>query len=242
MSRGKIVALTIAASLGFALLMALGTWQIHRLAWKRALVERVEARIHADPAAPPGPREWFGVSAEGYEYSRVILRGHYLHERETLVQAVTRLGTGFWVMTPFHTDGGYDVLVNRGFVPSIHRLPATRAQGQIAGETTVVGLLRMTEPKGAFLHTNDSSTDRWYSRDVSAIAAARNLGQCAPYFVDAQALEPAIAGAPTGGLTVVAFANNHLQYALTWFALASMIPVGGWAMLRVDPARQATNN
>ena len=131
MSRGKVVVLAIAASVGFALLVGLGAWQIQRLAWKRALIERVEARMHAAPAAPPGPEQWSSVSAKDYEYRRVVLRGQYLHERETLVQAVTGLGAGFWVMTPFQTDDGYDVLVNRGFVPPTHRLPATRAQGQI---------------------------------------------------------------------------------------------------------------
>ena len=144
----------------------------------------------------------------------MLLQGRYLHDRETLVQAVTRLGAGFWVMTPFETVDGYTVLVNRGFVPPTHRRPATRSQGQIEGETTVIGLLRMSEPKGGFLRANDSATDRWYSRDVAAISAARDLGHSAPYFVDAEAMRPAIAGAPVGGLTVIAFANNHLQYAL----------------------------
>ncbi len=176
------------------------------------------------------------VSAEQHEYRRVLLQGRYLHDRETLVQAVTRLGAGFWVMTPFETVDGYTVLVNRGFVPPAHRRPATRSQGQIEGETTVIGLLRMSEPRGGFLRANDSATDRWYSRDVAAISAARGLGHSAPYFVDAEAMRPAIAGAPVGGLTVIAFANNHLQYALTWFALASMLAGGAWLVFRGDRA------
>ena len=160
------------------------------------------------------------------------MRGRYLQARETFVRAVTRLGPGFWVMTPFETVEGYQVLVNRGFVPPAYRPPATRATGQIERETTVTGLLRMSEPKGGFLRTNDSAHDRWYSRDVAAIASARGLVHCAPYFVDAEAMEPKIAGAPVGGLTVVSFPNNHLQYALTWFALASMLPAGAWLIYR----------
>ena len=30
-------------------------------------------------------------------------------------------------------------------------------------------------------------------------------------------------GLPVGGLTVIAFPNNHLVYALTWYALAVMV-------------------
>jgi surfeit locus 1 family protein len=31
-----------------------------------------------------------------------------------------------------------------------------------------------------------------------------------------------------GGLTVIAFPNNHLVYALTWFGLAAML--AGWSV------------
>ena len=218
------------------MLAGLGIWQLQRLAWKRDLIERVEARVHAAPVTPPRPAQWPSVSAEQHEYRRVLLQGRYLHDRETHVQALTRLGAGFWVMTPFETVDGYTVMVNRGFVPPTHRRPATRSQGQIEGETTLIGLLRMSEPRGGFLRANDSATDRWYSRDVAAISAARDLGHSAPYFVDAEAMRPAIAGAPVGGLTVIAFANNHLQYALTWFALASMLAGGAWLVFRGDRA------
>jgi len=125
------------------------------------------------------------------------------------------------VLTPLRTTDGNVVLVNRGFVPPERREPATRRDAD-TGAVTVTGLLRMTEPKGAFLRTNDPSANRWYSRDVAAIAAARGLAPVAPFFIDADAtLNPG--GYPIGGLTVITFANNHLIYALTWFALAFML-------------------
>ena len=83
-------------------------------------------------------------------------------------------------MTPFATDRGFTVLVNRGFVPSDRRDPATRAAGQIAGDTVVAGLMRMTEPNGGFLRANDPAADRWYSRDVAAIATTRGLTSVRP--------------------------------------------------------------
>jgi surfeit locus 1 family protein len=33
---------------------------------------------------------------------------------------------------------------------------------------------------------------------------------------------------PVGGLTVIAFPDNHLVYAITWFGLALMMLFGGW--------------
>ena len=140
---------------------------------------------------------------------------------------------GFWVLTPFETRDGFTVLINRGFVPRDRRDPATRAAAQIAGETTVTGLLRVTEPNGAFLRTNDPAADRWYSRDVAAIAKARGLFDVAPYFIDAgPAANPG--GLPIGGLTVVSFYNSHLIYAVTWFALALMLAA---ALFRVVAGR-----
>ena len=138
---------------------------------------------------------------------------------------MTARGAGFWVLVPLATDRGFTVLVNRGFVPTEARERTARAAGEPDGDVTVTGLLRLTEPGGAFLRHNDPAADRWYSRDVAAIAAARGIGgtpnEVAPYFVDADAA-PNPGGLPVGGLTVVAFHNNHLVYALTWYALALM--------------------
>lgn len=227
-----VVVLCVVAASGVAGLTALGVWQLERRTWKLDLIDTVESRIHAAPVSTPGPAAWREISAADDEYKRVTASGRFLNDRETLVQAVTERGTGFWVLTPLQTDEGFTVIINRGFVPTDRRDPATRAAGQISGETAVTGLLRLTEPKGGFLRVNHPAADRWYSRDVEAMAAARGLTDTAPYFIDADAT-PNPGGLPVGGLTVVAFRNSHLVYALTWFALALML-----AALTVRVARE----
>ena len=219
----KGIVLLGAGGLVVLLLLALGTWQVHRLSWKLDLIASVDARVRAAPVAPPGPAAWPEVSAEADQYRHVALRGTFENDRESFVQAVTDAGAGFWVLTPLRADAGFTVLVNRGFVPGDRRDPQTRAAGQVAGDTAVTGLLRVSEPGGAFLRHNDPADDRWYSRDVAAIAAKRGLvGPVAPYFIDADAT-PNPGGLPVGGLTVIAFPNNHLVYAITWYALAVML-------------------
>ncbi len=204
-------------------LLALGIWQVERRAWKLDLIERVDARVHAPAVPAPTRAEWPAIDKTADEYRRVQLTGTFLNDRETLVQAVTDLGGGFWVVTPLRATDGSITLVNRGFVPGDRRDPASRPEGQLDGEQTVEGLLRMSEPGGRFLRANEPAADRWYSRDVAAIADARGLdGPVAPYFVDAGA-EAVPGGYPVGGLTVIRFNNNHLVYALTWFALALML-------------------
>lgn len=217
MRRSLAVAALIAVAAGFA---ALGVWQLERRVWKHALVAAVDARIHAAPVAAPGPDAWPRIDAKRDAYRRVTARGHFRHDRETLVQAVTTRGAGYWVLTPLETPR-FTLLVNRGFVPKERRDPGTRTAGNAAGDATVTGLLRVTEPGGAFLRSNDAAANRWYSRDVAAIAKARGLGRTAPYFVDADAA-PNSGGYPVGGLTAVRFPDNHMVYALTWFALCAL--------------------
>ncbi|MGG5820035.1 SURF1 family protein [Falsiroseomonas sp. HW251] len=203
-------------------LTALATWQVHRRAWKLDLIARVEARVHADPVPAPVPERWAALTAAGDEYRRVTVTGAWTADRPTLVQAATELGGGYWVMQPFARDDGTTVLVNRGFVPAGRREAASSALN--SGRVTVTGLLRMSEPGGGFLRLNDPAADRWYSRDVAAIAASLGLRGAAPYFIDAQA---GPGGAlPVGGLTVISFPNNHLIYAFTWGALALMTAAG----------------
>lgn len=210
--------------LGIVVLSALGVWQVERRTWKLALIDRVDQRIHAAPVPAPGPDAWPAINRDDDEYRRVKISGRFANDRETLVDATTERGMGFWVMTPLITPDGFTVLVNRGFVPVDRRDSATRAAGQIEGETTVSGLVRMTEPKGTLLRANDPAAGRWYSRDIAAIAKARDLNRVAPYFIDADATANP-GGLPVGGLTVVSFYNHHLLYALTWFALALMLAV-----------------
>ncbi|MGK6322120.1 SURF1 family protein [Sphingomonas sp. DT-51] len=203
------------AVLGTALLAGLGVWQVERRAWKLALIDRVERRLAAAPVTAPPHAAWRSIDDDS-AYLRVRATGRWRAATPVFVQAVTDLGGGYWVIAPLDTAGG-TILVNRGFVPLGDRA-AIRAP---AGVANVTGLLRVTEPGGAFLRDNDPAADRWYSRDTAAIARARRLGEVAPYFIDADA--SGATGWPRGGLTMVRFRNTHLIYALTWFTLAAMM-------------------
>lgn len=208
-----------------AVFVALGVWQVERRAGKHALIAAVDSRVHAAPVPAPGPDTWSGITAQADAYRRVRIGGRFRHDRETLVRAVSDLGSGYWVLTPLDT-GRFTLLVNRGFVPPAQRRAARR---EPAGPVVVTGLLRVSEPGGGFLRSNDPAAGNWYSRDVAAIARSRGLGTVAPYFIDADAGLNA-AGGPVGGLTVVSFADNHAAYAATWFAMALLSLGMAWRL------------
>jgi surfeit locus 1 family protein len=226
--RRSVAAIVLLALLAtaFAGFVALGVWQLQRMAWKQALIARVDARIHAAPVAPPPRTAWAGVSEERDGYRRIRLAGTFLPVAEARTQAVTDFGMGAWSLAPLRTDSGDIVFVNRGFVPQDRR-----AVPLPSGRVEIVGLLRPSEPGGGFLRRNVPGEDRWHSRDVAAIARTRGLPatSVAPFFVDAEADRPD--GWPRGGLTVVHFRDAHFGYALTWFGLAVLTAFAGARLL-----------
>ena len=223
----SLVAPGLASLVVLAILVGLGTWQVRRLFWKQELIQQIHERALARPLTPPPESRWPAWSAAEDEFTRTEATGTFRHDRETLVHGLAsgaRPGTplqGFYVVTPLVLDTGGTVLVNRGFVPTELADPARRAPGQVAGETAVVGLLRASEVRGAFVPASDPARGEWFVRDIPAIAAARGLTRVAPFLVEADATRPNPGGWPRGGqLLRPDLPNNHLGYAFTWYGLA----------------------
>jgi surfeit locus 1 family protein len=208
----------------FLVLLGLGGWQLQRLSWKEALIAAVAERAGRPAEPPPVEADWPRLDPSALEYRHVVVSGTFRHQDEALV--FTYLGEprgpaggpGFWVMTPLVLRDGSIIIVNRGFVPQERADPARRAEGQLAGEVEVVGLLRWSEDRNWFTPADDPSANRWFTRDPQAIGRARGLDRVAPFTVDAEATAPG--GLPQGGETRLNFSNRHLEYALTWFGLA----------------------
>ncbi|MDR7272219.1 surfeit locus 1 family protein [Pelomonas saccharophila] len=229
MTRAARLALIAAAALSSAGFLALATWQVQRLGWKQDLIARVDQQLRAEPVPPPL------VSSKADEYRRVRLRGQF-EPREALVQAITELGGGYWVIAPLRLEGGTAVLVNRGFVPPEQRAPEQHAAPN--GPVELTGLLRLTETGGGPLRSNVPAEGRWYSRDVAGIAAQLGVAdKAAPYFVDESADPAQPQRWPRPGLTVIRFANNHAVYAATWLALAAMAAAAVGYLLREERRR-----
>lgn len=238
--------LYFAVVLACVVFLALGTWQLYRLQWKLALIERVEKRVDAPVELAPQRDRWPLISVKDDEYRHVYVSGVFLFDRTTPVYATTQFGSGFWLLTPLRLDDGSFVYINRGFVSQLPTASNLKKDAQTnvlsipkvgSQRVTVSGLLRLNEPGGNLLRRNDPAQQRWYSRDIQALASAHHLSPVAPYFIDkdadsnmriqqfaqtaAQVVVPF--ETPVGGLTVVSFYNNHLVYAITWYALALLL-------------------
>ena len=213
-----LIGLIVLVTIG---LITLGNWQLRRLSWKTELIDRIEQRVSKEPVSAPLLTS-DTVSKYEHEYLRIEVSGKYLHKLETAVLALTDEGGGYWILTPLVSEDSITI-INRGFVPEEGRHASIRLAGQLEGEQHIIGLIRLTEPGGLALRKNVPEEERWYSRDVEAIAKARGLNGVQPYFIDAEWSELP-QHSPQGGMTRLQFSNNHLIYALTWYGLALLLP------------------
>ncbi|UNE54128.1 SURF1 family protein [Bartonella machadoae] len=228
----------------FFLFSALGVWQIQRLNWKTNLIISANQRVHLPPIKAPPQNQWGHVTFEKDEYRPVVITGKFLTDKNIFVTAVAQNTTGYWVLTPLQTADNTLTFVNRGFIPMDARQNFQRAEQadmeqssqqdstQNPEQTTIIGLLRMSEKNGFFPRKNNPDNDLWYTRDLPAMAQKLGLSTVAPYFIDAGKKTAPQKKLPIAGLTVVHFRNNHLVYAITWFILAAGVLGGSLFLLQ----------
>jgi surfeit locus 1 family protein len=227
--RGGLVAALVWPGLstlvGVAILIALGVWQLHRLAWKEGLIAEVSARVGAPPVEAPSQADWPQLDPALYEYRHVEVSGAYDFAHQALVFRALESprgrygGQGYLVMTPLRLADGGIIIVNRGFVPADKKNEVSDPRAAGAAHVEVVGLMRASEPRNWFTPADDPARGQWFTRDPQAIAAAMKLDAVAPFTIDADA-GPDPSALPEGGETILSFPNNHLAYAFTWFGMA----------------------
>ena len=188
---------------------------MQRLEWKTALIDTIEARRAAPPAAYPAALD---PERRGeWEFTRVALTGRFRHDAEMRVLAQTHEGrVGARLVAPLVLADGRAALVDRGWAPG-----DGAAADRPAGEAAVEGLLRGPPAGNPFRPANRPEDGVWHWIDAPAMAKAAGLAPRAFYV---QAVGPAApGGAPVPGGAALALRNDHLQYALTWFGLAAAL-------------------
>ena len=226
--------MTLASALLFGFLCWLGTWQLERLTWKLNLIATVNSHMAAAPLTLDAIT---AMTADEAQYRKVTLHGRFDHSREAYVFATDNGAPDYHVLTPFITDDGRTLMVDRGEIPKDRLDPASRDAGNPQGETQVTGVWRTPDAPGSFTPAPDIARRTWYARDLAGIAAAEHLRLAAPVVVEADAT-PNPGGFPKGGQTVVAFRNQHLSYAVTWFGLAACL-LGVWLAYHISRGRIA---
>ena len=197
-------------------MLGLGTWQLQRMAWKEGLIDRLESRMMAPAIPAPGP----GADIEEIEFRRVTATGEWLHQFEMPLIGRPEKGTvGYHVVTPLRTEEGRVLLVNRGWIPDDRKDAARRPESQPTGTVTVEGIVRRAGLRNSFTPDNEPGRGMWFYVDVPQMAAFAGADGVPDYYIDELRRE-AGPQLPIGADPMIGLRNEHLQYAITWFAMA----------------------
>ena len=211
------------------LLLALGSWQVQRLGWKDAIL----ARIAAAEAAPPVP-----LPAQPSPFQKVSVTGHFLPAPSALYGVETRdvrgLPTmGGQLLAPFAT-GGRVVLVDRGWMPTTKQMGAPDVASP-AGTITLSGYAHPADHPNWISASDDPAARMFFTLNPEHIASSLGIGRVAPFALIALG-PPPTDGGPVPAEHLPRPPNNHLVYALTWFALAGglIVVFTSWARKRLS--------
>ncbi|WP_172328088.1 SURF1 family protein [Mangrovicoccus sp. HB161399] len=204
----RYIAPLLIGVLGTAILVGLGVWQVHRLQWKEALLAEIAARMELDPVALP----------EHPDPASDRFRPVALHGRvgsELALVFIPQAGGGgvrMRLIRPLELENGRRVLLEIG-----NAAPEVLDQLETLPRFSGTGILYWPQEVDLFTPGHDAGTNVWYARDLPAMA--EELGT-EPLLVIASARDlgnPLILSSEPDPSRI---ANNHLQYAVTWFGLA----------------------
>ena len=229
-----------------AIFIGLGVWQLERRAEKHALIAALEARITAAPVPLPPPSAWHTLDPPRDEFRRVAFTATYATLPDAMVYSAGSAvredvsGPGTWAFLPARLGSGETVVIDAGFVANTmqERSVEDRAVGKlITGEpVTLTGYLRFPEAAGPLTPAESHDKRLWFTRDHRAMAKALGWGEVAPFYIDLEAPVPDN-GIPKPGPLSPHLRDEHMQYAITWFALAAalLIAFAVWVRGRRTP-------
>lgn len=231
----------IVAILAAAAFVRLGTWQLDRLAERRALnVER------AALAALP-PLELSGTTPippiDSLLWRRVRVTGTWNYEDEVVIRGRAAFGSpGVHLVTPLRLEAGPEVLVLRGWLPAADGLRAdyqsalpSPGDSERAAAAVVTGRVLPGEPSSAIppRFTRFETGVHLVLGSLDLEAAARDLeGPLLDAWVLPDA--PVLSGAESEPRPVEAVPPSdgpHLMYAIQWFAFATIALAGATLFL-----------
>ena len=225
---------TAAAVLIFAYFAftVLAPWQLHKNEAKTERNHNIEAAFETDPVPLSEIFTTRGKVADGKEWRRVSMTGHYLPESEVLLRLrPVNSSPAFQALTPFRLNSGEIMLVNRGFVPAnqdnVPDIPAAPSE-----EVTIVGYARLDEPPPSHEPLTDQGRLQVSGINSQQIADLTHLELGNDYVQLSDGQPGTVSAIPLPQLD----SGPHLSYGIQWIAFGIMAPLGlgyfVWAEMR----------
>lgn len=231
-SRNPLSFVVFSVAIGLVCLR-LGFWQLDRLAERRLVTVRALERLNL----PAADVLTLGDTGAG---RRISATGRYDFEREFVLRGRARDGVpGVEVVTPLVIAGSDTaVLVLRGYVPSADAISYDVRIHREPDSTTVNGIASAVPLDSAGAAPSErNGAETWRRLDLASIRK-RLPYPVAPLYVIADSPVTALP-APRRSMPPALDDGPHLNYAIQWFAFAS-IGFGGaaalwWTRRRASP-------
>jgi surfeit locus 1 family protein len=205
----------LATLIAVSILVGLGVWQIHRLHWKEHILAQIDASANAPPIA-------LVAGDTPALFTKVIAHGELRGGRPAFYGAEVRDDRmGAQLVEVLDRVGAPPLLVVLGWVPTDRGVPHA-----VTGPIDITGYIRLPETPGWLSAADDVEGLRFYTMNPAAIGRALGAPDAAPFMLVALKTKlgaPPAPGAPEAAEALPQPANNHLQYALTWFGLAGAL-------------------
>lgn len=222
-----------------AVFISLGIWQLQRRTAKHELIAALTEHLAEAPVALPPPALWTALDPAHDEFRRVSFTATYAPLPDAMIyssgSAVRKdaSGPGTWAFLPARLPSGEMIVIDAGFVENTMQdrgVEDRAVKKLVTGQpVALTGYLRFPEVSGWLTPAENRDKRLWFVRDHRVIASALGWGAVAPFYIDLERPAPEN-GIPRPGPLDVHLKDDHLQYAITWFALAGavLIAFGIW--------------
>jgi cytochrome oxidase assembly protein ShyY1 len=200
--------------------VSLSLWQVDRAEEKRSLLDSHHQRKIAQPVTLEDISEF-----EDRDYLRVIMTGEYDNRSPLLLDNKVRHGLpGYEVISPFRTNTGQWILVNRGWTKGSRDRSILPKIDKITGEVRLTGYLYRSPGKQLML-----GNDSWQLKPGPIViqnpAPEKIANKLDLAFYDySLRLDAEMPGAlETGWVLVSIQPGKHIGYAVQWAALTILL-------------------
>ncbi|WP_298256609.1 SURF1 family cytochrome oxidase biogenesis protein [Bradyrhizobium sp.] len=215
-----------------AVFIGLGVWQLERRVEKHALIAVLTERLAIEPVPLPPRSAWNQLTAQKDEFRRVRFKATYEAGTDAMVYSSGSAirddisGPGTWAFVPARLSDGDTVVVNAGFVQNMmqDRTVQDRAVSHlVTGKPAdLTGYIRFPQKAGMLTPAANPAKRLWFTRDHLEMSPLLGWGDVAPFYIDLEQPVPP-SGIPLPGPLHVHLKDDHMQYAITWFALAGAV-------------------
>lgn len=196
-------------------LVYLGSWQLHRLEWKTELLNSIK------DGQTEGYIEYpYDIKNNDFSYKKSFISGKIDQSKELHFFNINSYGqSGYNIIVPLLTEGR-TVYIDLGWTNFKDINSKEFMFRSLNGELDFKGILIYSKKRRLFSPKPDTIKNSWYLMNIEEMDQFTKLNSEKYIF---RVVEQEYYLDLLNEFTAINIPNNHLQYAITWFALAISI-------------------